>query len=83
MICEIVSGSNIIMQGHWSNSLGVDALKEPPYDVTSLFTSDHPTWQNISSVQNVENAQTFEDRVRIKKAGRPMPMIDFEGRGYR
>ena len=39
--------------------------------------------EHINSVQNVKNAQTFEDRVRIKKAGRPMPMIDFEGRGYR
>ena len=34
----------------------------------------------INSVENVKKAQTFEDRVRIKKAGRPMHMIDFEGR---
>ena len=36
--------------------------------------------EHINSVQNVKNAQTFEDRVRIKKAGRPMHLIDFEGR---
>ena len=35
----------------------------------------------INSVENVKKAQTFEDRVRIfLKAGRPMHMIDFEGR---
>ena len=84
MICEIVSGSNIIMQGHWSNSLGVDALKEPPYDVTSLFTSDHPTWQNISTVfKMLKMHRRLKIELELKKAGRPMPMIDFEGRGYR
>ena len=29
----------------------------------------------INSVGNVKKAQTFLDKVRIKKAGRPKPMI--------
>ena len=68
------------MQGHWSNSLGVDALKEPPYDVTTLFTFDpraKMAEQPINSIENIKKAD-YEDRLRIKKAGRPKPDIDFE-----
>ena len=35
------------------------------------------------NVSNVKKANKYDDKVRIKKAGRPTPMIDFDGRGCR
>ena len=65
--------------------MGVDDLREPPYDVTTLFTFDpraKMAEQPINSIENIKKAG-YEDKLKIKKAGRPMPMIDFEGRGCR
>ena len=60
------------MQGHRSNSfLGVDAPKEPPYDITTLFTSENPTWMmRLTTVLAMfKKANKYDDKVRIKMAG--------------
>ena len=38
--------------------------------------------QPINSIENIKKAD-YEDRLMIKKAGRPKPDIDFEKRGCR
>ena len=49
--------------------IGSRWLKEPPYDVTTLFTLDpraKMAEQPINSIENIKKAD-YEDRLRIKK----------------
>ena len=51
------------MQGQRSNSLlGVDALREPPYDVTILFT----TWQNQNRSTVLEILKKQDLRINLE-----------------
>ena len=54
------------MQGQRSNSLlGVDALREPPYDVTILFTTN-PTWQNQNRSTVLEILKKQDLRINLE-----------------
>ena len=53
------------MQGQRSNSSGVDALREPPYDVTILFTPD-PTWQNQNRSTALEILKKQDLRINFE-----------------
>ena len=73
------------MQGHRSNSflLPRNPLMTPLHCSAFVYVLKSNMGDVINSVRNVKKVNKYEDKVKIKKAGRPKPIIDFAGRGCR